>query len=205
MGRIFGSVRSVLGVPAFYRLWWKAIGGPACFKTLVSECVPPGGDNRILEIGCGPGTILPFLPSTRNYVGFDLNPSYIERARARFPQAQFVCAPVSQYTLAEQHSFDTVLAIGVVHHLDDEEATRLFQIAYDALKPGGKLVTFDGVLTSDQPATVRWMLSRDRGKYVRNEAGYVKLASQAFTKIGSRVRSDLLRIPYTHLILECVR
>src|SRR5271167_3534123 len=98
-------------------------------------------------------------------VGFDVNPKYIECARTHFPQAQFVCARVSQYRLAEQEGFDAVLAIGILHHLDDEEARQLFQIAYDALRTGGKLVTMDGVRTADQPAAVRWLLEKDRGKY----------------------------------------
>ena len=74
-----------------------------------------------------------------------------------------------------------------------------------ALKPGGKLVTVDGVWTNDQSATARWLLARDRGEYVRGEQEYVKIASQEFGNIKPSVRHDLLRIPYTHLILECVR
>lgn len=183
-------IRSVLAFPVFYQLWWNVLGGPECARVLVREYMPQRSGARILEIGCGPGTILPYLlPS--DYTGFDLNSKYIDRARTRFPQAQFVCAPVSQYRLAEQKSFDAVLAIGIVHHLDDEEARQLFQIAYDALKTGGKLVTMDGVSTTDQSPIVRWLLEKDRGKYVRDEAGYLKIASQVFTRTKSTVRSDL--------------
>jgi SAM-dependent methyltransferase len=207
MSRIFRSVRSVLELPLFYQSWWNAVGGPGYAKALVREYVLREASNRILEIGCGPGTILPYLrlrPSD-SYVGFDMNVRYIQRARSRFPQAQFVSARVSQYTLTEHKSFDTVLAFGIVHHLDDDEATQLFQIAHDALKSGGKLVTVDGVRTTGQSAARRWLLTRDRGDYVRNEAGYVNIASQVFTTVRSSIRSDLIRIPYTHLILECIR
>jgi predicted methyltransferase len=98
-----------------------------------------------------------------------------------------------------------VLALAIVHHLDDAEARQLFQIAYDSLKPGGKLVTFDGVWTDGQSSAARWLLARDRGEYVRSEREYVGIASQVFSNIRPSVRHDLLRIPYTHLILECVR
>jgi hypothetical protein len=92
-----------------------------------------------------------------------------------------------------------------VHHLDDEEARQLFQIGYDALKPGGKLVTADGVWTKDQSAAAQWLLARDRGEYVRSEPEYMGIASQVFRNVKPSVRHDLLRVPYTHLILECVR
>jgi cyclopropane fatty-acyl-phospholipid synthase-like methyltransferase len=126
-------------------------------------------------------------------------------ARKRFPHGHFVCERVSRFSLAKQQTFDVVLALGIVHHLDDQEATQLFQIAYDALEIGGTLVTLDGVWTHDQSALARWFLARDRGEHVRNEEEYVRLASQVFGKVKASIRHDLLRIPYTHLILECTR
>jgi len=198
------SIRSVLAIPAVYNLWWNVVGGPAWAKVLVSEYLRPRVGARILEIGCGPGTLARFLPQVE-YVGFDVSSKYIEMARKRFPQAQFVCERVSQFSLAKQQSFDSVLAIGIVHHLDDQEAKQLFQIAHDALKSGGKLITFDGVWTNDQSAVARWLLARDRGEHVRREGEYVKIASEVFANVRANVRHDLLRIPYTHLILECVR
>jgi cyclopropane fatty-acyl-phospholipid synthase-like methyltransferase len=198
------SIRSVLAIPAAYNLWWKVVGGPAWAKVLVSEYVQPRVGARILEIGCGPGMIARYLPRAE-YVGFDISSKYIEMARKRFPQAQFVCERVSQFSLAKQQSFDAVLALGIVHHLDDQEAMQLFQISYAALKLGGKLITFDGVWTNDQSPAARWLLARDRGEYVRNEGEYVNIASQVFANVRASVRHDLIRIPYTHLILECVR
>ena len=201
---MFQSIRSVLAIPAAYNLWWRAVGGPAWAKVLVGQYIQPRAGARILEIGCGPGTIAGYLPDSE-YVGFDMSSKYIEIARKRFPQAQFICERVSQFSLAKQQSFDAVLALGVVHHLDDQEARQLFQIAYDALKSGGKLITFDGVWTNDQSPAARWLLARDRGEHVRNEGEYVNIASQVFANVKASVRHDLIRIPYSHLILECVR
>ena len=201
---MFQSIRSVLAIPAAYNLWWRVVGGPAWAKVLVGQYIQPRAGARILEIGCGPGTIAGYLPDSE-YVGFDMSSKYIEMARKCFPHAHFVCERVSQFSLAKQQSFDAVLALGIVHHLDDQEARQLFQIAYDALKSGGKLITFDGVWTNDQSAAARWLLARDRGEYVRNEREYVKIASEVFANVKASVRHDLIRIPYTHLILECVR
>src|SRR5271166_1014570 len=198
------SLRSLLAIPAAYNLWWNVVGGPGFARVLVREYLQPRVGARILEIGCGPGTIVGYLPQVE-YLGFDLSSKYIDMARKRFPQAQFVCERVSQFSLAKQQSFDAVLALGIVHHLDDQEARQLFQIAYDALKSGGKLITFDGVWTNDQSPAARWLLAKDRGEHVRNEGAYMNIASQVFANVRASVRHDLIRIPYSHLILECVR
>lgn len=198
------SIRSVLANPTAYRLWWTAVGGPGWARILVREYVQAKVGTRILEIGCGPGNIADYL-SKYEYVGFDLNSKYIEVAKRRLPKATFVCGRVSEFSVADKQSFDIVLAIGILHHLDDSEAGQLFQIAHDALKTGGKLVTLDGVWTNNQSAATRWLLSRDRGKHIRSEQDYVSIASQVFEDVKPTVRHDLLRIPYSHLILECFR
>jgi SAM-dependent methyltransferase len=198
------SIRSVLAIPAAYQLWWNVIGGPSVAKLLVKEYIQPKAGARILEIGCGPAPIVRYLPAS-DYSGFDLSPKYIELARKRYPKAHFVCERVSQFSLPKEQSFDVVLALGIVHHLDDAEARQLFQIAHDALKPGGKLVTVDPVWADGQSPIARWLLAKDRGEHIRNEREYVGIASQVFNNIRASVRHDLLRIPYSHLILECVR
>jgi SAM-dependent methyltransferase len=198
------TIRSVLALPQAYQLFWNMIGGPARSRTLVGEFIRPKPGDRILEIGCGPGTIVPYLPECE-YVGFDASADYIEQARRRFPHARFVCERVSEYTLPERSYFDLVLALGILHHLDDAEALQLFQIAHEALKPSGKLVTLDGVWTNGQSSAAKALLARDRGEFVRSEEGYVGIASKVFDNVRASIRENMLRIPYTHIILECIR
>jgi SAM-dependent methyltransferase len=198
------QIRSVLALPWAYQLFFNVIGAPERSRILVREYIRPQPGDRILEIGCGPGTIVPFLPESE-YLGFDASPEYIELAQKRFPRARFVCERVSQYTLPHGEYFDIVLALGIVHHLDDSEALQLFRIAHGALKQGGKLVTLDGVWTNDQSRPARYLLARDRGQFVRSREKYVNLASQVFSNTKASIRHDLLRIPYTHIILECIR
>jgi SAM-dependent methyltransferase len=198
------TIRSVLAVPQAYQLYWTLIGGAARSRILVQDYIRPTAGDRILEIGCGPGTIVPYLPQSE-YVGFDANSHYVEKASKRFPHAKFVCETVSEYTLPKKSYFDIVLALGIVHHLNDRESVQLFRIAHEALRPGGKLVTLDGVWAGNQSRTERYLLAKDRGRFVRSEAEYVKLASEVFSQIKSNIRPRLLRIPYTHIILECVK
>jgi SAM-dependent methyltransferase len=199
---MIGRMRSLLSHSHAYQAFWHVVGGAKRNRVLVQNYIRPQPGDRVLDIGCGPGTMAPFLPGT-DYVGFDVSPRYIDRARRRYPHMRFVCERVSQYSLVERNYFDVVLALGILHHLDDSEAMTLFQIARDAMKPSGKLVTIDGVWTDHQPRVAKYLLSRDRGRFVRNENGYRELTAKVFSNVESSVRNDLLRVPYSLIILNC--
>lgn len=173
----------------------------------VREFVRPFPGCRILDIGCGPGDILAHLPEAiGEYVGFDMNAEYIEAAHRRWgARGTFRCEKVEMATLEERDAFDTVLATGILHHLDDGEAHQLFEIAHRALRPGGRLVTYDNVYVEDQHWFARWLISRDRGKAVRTQAGYERLAQSRFSQVQSAILHDTLRLPYTILVMCCTR
>jgi SAM-dependent methyltransferase len=197
-------IHSLLARPQAYQFFFNMVGGPERSRILVRDYIRPKAGDRILEIGCGPGTIVPYLPRTE-YVGFDVSQEYIDQARGRFPNAAFVCERVSDLTLPNRGYYDIVLALAILHHLDDAEAEQLFRIAHDALRPGGRLVTLDGVWTDDQSRAARYVQARDRGQFIRTEDGYVRLATQVFPRVRASIHHKLLRIPYTHVLLECVR
>jgi SAM-dependent methyltransferase len=198
-------IRPILDQSYFYELYHRLIGANYRSRVLVNEYIRPRPSDRILDIGCGPGNMLPFLPAC-HYLGVDVNPEYIKTARKRYgDRGQFVCERVSHHNVAELGAFDIVLALGLTHHLDDEEAGNLFRLGHAALKPGGRLVTNDGCYTEGQSRVERYLLSRDRGQFVRTEAEYLNLAHHWFEQVIPHLRTDVLRIPYTHLIMECVR
>lgn len=205
MPQVETGVRSILRVPRVYT-FFKQILSPGDGKAVVSrEYIRPQVGDRILDIGCGPGDWLAVFPSVE-YVGFDANPAYIESAQQQFgDRGTFICERVTTARLQEQPPFDLVLAIGILHHLDDDEALRLFELAASALKPGGRLITLDGVYVERQSPVARWIISRDRGQNVRTTDGYLRIGQEVFDRIAVNIRHDLLRIPYTHLILECTK
>jgi len=198
-------IRPILNRPFFYEGYHKLIGANYRSRVLVNDYIRPKSNDRILDIGCGPGNMLPFLPECR-YTGFDANESYINSARERYgDRGNFVCERVSHHTVQQFGTFDIVLALGLVHHLDDPEAKDLFRLGYTALKPGGRMITNDGCYAPGQSAAIRFLLSRDRGQYIRTQQQYLDLALEYFDEVKPNIREDVLRIPYTHLILECVR
>lgn len=198
------KLSSVLRAPCAYSAFRQIIGTDKSWRVYLQEYVRPVAGEKVLDVGCGPADVLQYLPEVA-YTGIDISPEYVESAKKRFGKSRrFVCADVSKFSFeAEQGSFDLVLATGVIHHLNDAEARRLFEFARLALRPGGRLVTFDGCFVPNQSRIAGWVLRNDRGKYVRTRNAYAQLAASAFSHVQSHLRNDLLRIPYTHLIMCC--
>ena len=197
-------MKSLLSIPLVYRLFGKAIGGDEGRRTFVSQYLKPNPGDRVLDIGCGEAGILDYLPDV-DYVGFDPSPSYIAAAQKRYGnRGRFQCGSVSEDVVAEIGTFDIAVANGVLHHLTDSECVRLFEVARRTLKKAGRLLTFDGCFLPTQSPIARFLLRADRGKFVRSPESYLALAGQVFPAVQSAIREDLLPIPYSHFIMECM-
>jgi len=203
---LIDKLSKVLSLPAGYRLLRGVVGGEKLWQTYLADYVKPARGDKVLDIGCGPADVLNYLPQV-DYTGLDHSPEYIDSAVARFgSRGRFLCNDVSLAALEqEQGTFNLALATGVIHHLNDQQAADLFALARRALRPDGRLITFDGCFEPEQPSIAKWMLNNDRGKFVRTRPEYERLASAAFPKVECHLRRDLLRIPYTHLIMLCGR
>jgi len=197
----------LLAAPRVYALFADIVGRKRTRLKLVRDYLKPFPGCRILDIGCGTANIVSLLPdSVGEYVGFDMNGAYIEHARKRWSDrsyCRFFCQRVDESAELEAEHFDAVLAAGIVHHLNDDEAWRLFHIAYRALKVNGALTTYDNVYVENQSRLARWFISRDRGQVVRTVEGYKRLAAQYFEEVEGDVLHDALKIPYTILIMKC--
>jgi SAM-dependent methyltransferase len=198
-------LKVLLAKPYIYSLFARLIGATRGRQLYVERLIRPHKSDLILDIGCGPADILDALPEV-DYHGFDQSADYIASARKRFGvRGHFHVESVGRELVKKYADFDLVLAIGVLHHLTDPEAIELFNVAQAALRPGGRLVTLDGCFVEDQSPIARRLLKRDRGAYVREAATYIGLARQVFRDVQSCLTTYLLRIPYTHIVLQCRR
>lgn len=199
------DLRSILIVPGFYTLLQNLVRSKKHIKQYVNQYIKPKTGDVILDIGCGPADILDFLPQVR-YYGFDSSSKYINKARKKYNNhGKFFCQELSIVKLPQDITFNIVLASNVLHHLDDEEAVKLFQLAKTCLKDGGRLITCDGCHADDEGFISNVILSLDRGKYVRRKEDYLNLASKVFHNIKHDIRKDLTRIPINGIIMSCTK
>src|SRR5262245_410781 len=112
----------------------------------------PRGAQRALDVGCGVGQFCRALRDrVPHVVGIDRHEASIERARA---QRQADSPPYSEYLVADfwthpfqSQSFDVVVAIAMVHHMDLRTALERMAAL---LRPGGMLGVI-GLATSRRP------------------------------------------------------
>jgi SAM-dependent methyltransferase len=194
--------RNVLTVPAVYTWFQRAVRGNGDFIYVTRHIRPTEGD-RILDIGCGTGEVLRYMPRVE-YLGFDMDERFVRAANESYGhRGTFLCRALGEDGVEDFAPFDIVCATGVLHHLDDNEAVELFKVARKALKPGKRLVTLDGCFVDGQSFLSKFTLSMDRGKHVRTSHEYVELASQVFSEVKTTIYPSLFRIPQSVIIMEC--
>ena len=109
-------------------------------------------DHRILDIGCGTGTLLVKLQRqyrTAQVVGLDPDPKALRRARLKAVRAD-VSVQLDQGFANElpyiRESFDRVFSSFMFHHLDKQERENMLREVLRTLKPGGSFHFVDFIV-----------------------------------------------------------
>jgi SAM-dependent methyltransferase len=192
----------MLSRPGPYLLFQRLLRRRSARPRFVKDHLRPQPGDRILDLGSGPGELVRYLPDVR-YVGVDVNPDYVVAARKRYgDRAEFHCLDARRADFPDRE-FELVSAIGLLHHLDDEGVESVFRLGSRVLARSGRMITLDNTLAEGQGRIARWLVAHDRGAWARPTSEYVRLAEPFFEDVVPVVREDLLRVPYTHAILEC--
>lgn len=203
MFRASKSALSVLASPSAYDAVQALLGADKGRRDLARHFIRARTGDNILDVGCGTARVLEYLPKDVRYWGYDVSDRYIEAARSRYGhRAQFVSHALTEAELQRLPRFNIVLATGLLHHLDDAEASAFINLARYALGPGGRLITIDPCFEPGQSLLARVLISSDRGKHVRSAAAYEALARPFFTAVTGTLRHRRW-VPYTHWIMEC--
>ena len=206
MAQVTTGIHRVLSIPAIYNLSQALFGANRSRYKLAQDHFRVIPAQRVVDVGCGTGEILGFLPVGIHYHGFDLDPDYIAAARAKYSdRGRFECADITKLSAEALPPCDLAIAIGLLHHLDDDGARALMSNLAQRLVPGGRLVTIDGVWEPGQSSIARAILARDRGRNIRDESGYLSLVPDTFSARKLIIRRDLLNIPYSHAVMECTK
>ena len=99
-----------------------------------------GRESPILELGCGPGTMLEFL-ARRGFEqvrGIDISSEQVELARRHGWDAEV--GDVFEVLEGKREAFEVIIALDFIEHFHKEELLALAQLFFHSLKEGGRLI-----------------------------------------------------------------
>lgn len=196
-------MKSILDWPLAYLLVQRLLRGKNFYPEYLQKYLRPAPGARILDIGCGPGPLVPYLPDHVDYYGVDYDQAYIDFAQRRYGhRGTFICGSVDGTDL-QLGSFDLVVGTGILHHLDDDNALTMLKLARTYLRPGGRFVLLDGCWLPRQSFFSMLLLYLDRGSFVRTVAHYRSLIETVFENPVCHVRQDMFQVPYNVVVFEC--
>lgn len=133
----------------FYDPWVRLVGLPLGGERRVREKVldilPLGKGDRVLEIGCGTGTVTLMaagrVGETGEAAGIDPSPEMLARARAKLaaaplPQAAFLEGSGDALPFPDGH-FDAVILFLVIHEMAHPDRIDTLREVLRVLRPGG--------------------------------------------------------------------
>jgi SAM-dependent methyltransferase len=168
----------VLGLPFIYtKIRPLVVGGVDQRPSYRNLAV--GKDDVVLDIGCGPGEALHYLSEFRALHGFDTDPIAISYARKLAAGRANVTFEAREVTADDVRAIQPtrVLMNGLLHHLDDEQAVGLLTMC--AQTPSVQRIATQDVVYLPGKHLSNLFARFDRGKHVRDVAGFRKLVTRS--------------------------
>lgn len=204
MAQIKSGLKTILEQPIVYSVFQTVLGSRRSTRTIIDQYLKFENGMKVLDIGCGPADILDQIDQRIDYLGIDFENAYIEKARKRYgDRGQFFCKNALDLVEEQKGSFDRILVLALLHHLEDKEVDELLSALSKLLAKDGFLFILENTFTSDQSFLARKIIEMDRGLNVREPEGYLRHCRKYFANCKSEIRHDLLRIPYTHILISC--
>lgn len=141
------------------------VSGPLDFYRAKSLArIKDAADKKILINGIGSGLDIPHLSDDASYIGTDITPAMLERAKKRAALHNTESSLDISFQLADSQdlpfdddSFDIIVMHLILAVVPNPELA--LQEANRVLKPGGKIFIFDKFIRPGQLALIRRLLS----------------------------------------------
>lgn len=115
--------------------WWY-LGMAAINQSLLDKYLPTGESLKILDGGCGPGSMLPTLSQYGDVVGVDISDEALKFAQKR---GKVIKGNIMDLKF-ENETFDLVVCMDVLYHTWVEDETKALEQFHRVLKKGGLLL-----------------------------------------------------------------
>ena len=172
----------------------KKISVAQYFLPNISRYITP--NDTVLELGCGPGGFLAAAaPMCKRIVGADISRGFVKQCQRtidnlKIKNAKASFLPSNKLPFSD-NSFDVVIMVDVLHHLDQIDVT--LDEVYRVLKPGGNFLIFEP--NKLNPALFLMCV------FDRNEWGLLSLGSKKRYREVLRERFAINEIDYNGLLV----
>ncbi len=163
----------------------EVMEGTHRYNQWIYDRVRDGLGQRVLEIGCGTGTITSFLVDRQLVVGIDVVDRYIRSTAERYGDRPNIV--IRRHDLTESieplrgYNFDSAVSVNVFEHIANDEAA--IKAVYTLLEPGGRFT----VLVPCHPALLG-PFDRDIGHHRRYTKSGLRRKLEASGFVVERIR-----------------
>jgi SAM-dependent methyltransferase len=200
----------VLALPVCYDLFQTAVGSVRFRSNFVTENIGNFRADNVLDLGCGTASTSNLLPENVSYIGLDTSSKYLEKASKRTANrdSKLILTDIADNTWTQSAgklNSTLGLALGIYHHISDEQLEEtIFNVA-SVVAPGSKLVSLDPVIDSKTTKLAKWFARNDRGQYIREPEMY----AETFKKYGFSIKYEItrnsFRIPYDLILITATK
>lgn len=141
-----------------YYAYLKAEENETRFTVLIGSLIRrfDEGPFSLVDIGCGQGQLINYLPSQCRYTGVDHSHLAIAECNRLYPQHHFICAGVEKLARdAGGEGFDVVVLSGMFGHIVDKDSLESHSDREILTTVHASLLTTRGVLGLIVPFTYR--------------------------------------------------
>jgi predicted TPR repeat methyltransferase len=189
-----------------YDLYQSCVGSVLYRRRLVNALIPLGFTS-FLDIGCGTASTVMLLPSSADYVGVDLSSNYLQKAKTRRSDMTLIQGDVTQNDWLTSTNINRPtlgLALGIFHHLDDNQLNRFLDNCVTLLPSGSQVFSMDPTITNSTKKIAAWFAENDRGNFIRTPEQMEPFFSSRGFEFHFETKRNEMRIPLDTLEIRAI-